>query len=283
MDARPIGVFDSGLGGLTVVKELEALLPGEDIVYFGDTGRVPYGTRSFETIERYARQDMSFLLEMDVKLMIAACGTVSSVAPHVGNDIDIPFIGVVEPAARKAVEATQNGRVGVIGTTATIQSGAFDSAIHSLASGVSVFQQDCPMFVHLVENGWCTADDPIARLAAERYLGGLKDQEVDTLILGCTHFPILRQVIAQVMGPDVTLINTGAEAARRAAALLKESGQCAPADRKRGRCRFFVSDAVGGFNRTASMFLGRDIREQVSRVDIINHPILPSCSSAKGE
>ena len=226
---------------------------------------------------------MSFLLEMDVKLMIAACGTVSSVAPHVGNDIDIPFIGVVEPAARKAVEATQNGRVGVIGTTATIQSGAFDSAIHSLASGVSVFQQDCPMFVHLVENGWCTADDPIARLAAERYLGGLKDQEVDTLILGCTHFPILRQVIAQVMGPDVTLINTGAEAARRAAALLKESGQCAPADRKRGRCRFFVSDAVGGFNRTASMFLGRDIREQVSRVDIINHPILPSCSSAKGE
>ncbi|GAA6396599.1 glutamate racemase [Solibaculum mannosilyticum] len=283
MDARPIGVFDSGLGGLTVVKELEALLPGEDIVYFGDTGRVPYGTRSFETIERYARQDMSFLLEMDVKLMIAACGTVSSVAPHVGNDIDIPFIGVVEPAARKAVEATQNGRVGVIGTTATIQSGAFDSAIHSLASGVSVFQQDCPMFVHLVENGWCTADDPIARLAAERYLGGLKDQEVDTLILGCTHFPILRQVIAQVMGPDVTLINTGAEAARRAATLLKESGQCAPADKNRGRCRFFVSDAVGGFNRTASMFLGRDIREQVSRVDIINHPILPSCSSAKGE
>lgn len=283
MDARPIGVFDSGLGGLTVVKELEALLPGEDIVYFGDTGRVPYGTRSFETIERYARQDMSFLLEMDVKLMIAACGTVSSVAPHVGNDIDIPFIGVVEPAVRKAVEATQNGRVGVIGTTATIQSGAFDSAIHSLASGVSVFQQDCPMFVHLVENGWCTADDPIARLAAERYLSGLKDQEVDTLILGCTHFPILRQVIAQVMGPDVTLINTGAEAARRAATLLKESGQCAPADKKRGRCRFFVSDAVGGFNRTASMFLGRDIREQVSRVDIINHPILPSCSSAKGE
>ncbi len=283
MDNRPIGVFDSGLGGLTVVKELEAILPGEDIVYFGDTGRVPYGTRSFETIERYARQDMSFLLEMDVKLIIAACGTVSSVSPHVGNDIDLPFIGVVEPAAKAAAKATQNRRIGVIGTTATIQSGAFDRAIHQFAPETSVLSQDCPMFVHLVENGWCTAEDPIALLAAQRYLSGLKDQGVDTLILGCTHFPILRQVIAQVMGPHVTLINTGAEAARCAAALLKESGQCAPSDKKRGRCRFFVSDAVGGFNRTASRFLGRDIREQVSRVDIINHPILPSCSSAKGE
>lgn len=267
MDQRPIGIFDSGLGGLTAFKELETLLPEENIVYFGDTGRVPYGTRSFEIIEKYARQDMRFLQGQNVKLIIAACGTVSSVAPHVGMESPLPFIGVVEPAAKAAAAATKNGKIGVIGTTATIKSGAFEHVIHCAMPDAEVISKNCPMFVPLVENGWFGRDDEIANLAVERYLAPLADSGIDTLILGCTHFPILWDNIRHVMGESVTLINTGLEAAREAAALLRKSdalnGSGSPGVR-----RFFVSDTAEGFAKTASIFLGRDPLEEVSRVRV---------------
>ncbi|MFR1434155.1 MAG: glutamate racemase [Acutalibacteraceae bacterium] len=188
MDNRPIGIFDSGLGGLTAVRQLLRLLPGEDIVYFGDTGRVPYGNRSRETIARYARQDCRFLLENDVKLLIAACGTVSSAAADILEEMPVPAFGVVEPAAKAAVEATHSGRIGVIGTSATVRSGAFQRCITDLRQDVQVIMQACPLFVPLVENGWIDREDPVARGMAERYLQPLREQRIDTLILGCTHF-----------------------------------------------------------------------------------------------
>lgn len=267
MDNRPIGVFDSGLGGLTAVKELRTILPNEQIVYFGDTGRVPYGTRSVKTIEKYAAQDIRFLSSMDIKLVIAACGTVSSVAPHVGMAIQLPFIGVVDPASKAAAAATKTGRVGVIGTTATIKSKAFDKALHTLNPDIQVFTRECPLFVPLVESGWFRRDDEIAKLTAQRYLVPLREKKIDTLILGCTHFPLLWDVIHEVMGPEVTLINTGCEAAHTAAALLREKDALCerPAP---GACRFFVSDSIDGFQRLAGILLGSEESLDVRQVDI---------------
>ena len=275
MDGRPIGVFDSGLGGLTVVKELQAILPAEDIVYFGDTGRVPYGTRSVETIERYAAQDIRFLERMDVKMIIAACGTVSSVAVHASDALTIPYLGVVRPASAAAVRATRNRRVGVIGTTATIRSRAFERSIAELDPAVTVFGVGCPLLVPLVENGWFSADDPIALMAAERYLAPLRERQIDTLILGCTHFPLLWDVIRRVMGDSVVLINTGCETARAAARLLQEEDRLCDPGKKRGSCRFFVSDTVDGFNRSAGIFLGYDTTEDVNRIQIDTGPSSP--------
>ena len=209
MDNRPIGVFDSGLGGLSVVRELVSLLPREHIVYFGDTGRVPYGTRSRETIEKYAAQDGQFLLSKDVKMVIAACGTVSSVAASVLDRLPVPSIGVVEAPAAAAVAATKNGRIGIIGTAATVRSGAFAKAIAAKSDTAQVFAVACPLFVPLVENGWIEPDNEVTLATARRYLEPLKAQGVDTLILGCTHFPLLAPIIAQVMGDGVTLIDTG--------------------------------------------------------------------------
>lgn len=263
MDHRPIGVFDSGLGGLSAVRQLRRCLPKEDIVYFGDTGRVPYGTRSEETIARYARQDSRFLLERDVKLIIAACGTVSSVAGNVLRELPVPAIGVVQPAAEAALAATRNRRVGVIGTNATVRSGAFQKRLTE--GGCTVFTNACPLFVSLVEQGWIDPADPVVRLTAQRYLEPLREQEVDTLILGCTHFPLLSEAIREVMGADVTLIDTGREAALAAAALL-ESGE-ALSGRESGSLHFFVSDRTDGFARVAAMFLGETVDAAVSQVN----------------
>lgn len=267
MDNRPIGVFDSGLGGLTVVRQLLRELPGEDIVYFGDTGRVPYGNRSREIIEKYARQDCRFLMGMDVKMIIAACGTVSSSAPHVLGELGLPAIGVVEPTADAAVAATRNKRIGVIGTAATIRSGAFLDRIHRADPSIQVLAEACPLFVPLVESGWIGREDPVTRPAVERYLRPLRDAGIDTLILGCTHFPLLEPLIADYLGEGVTLIDAGQQAAMACARRLR-ADDALNLTRKAGECRYFVSDQPEGFSRVAAMFLGREVEAAVELVDI---------------
>jgi len=222
MDRNAIGVFDSGLGGLTAVKELNRILPNENIIYFGDTARIPYGTRSRETVLRYAREDVAFLRRHPVKMIIAACGTVSSVIGTNAPVDDMPFSGVLYPAAEAACALTQNGRIGVIGTPATIRSGSYEHALHTINNEVSVTAMACPLFVHLVEYGYTNRDNQITRLAAEEYLAPIRSAQVDTLILGCTHYPIIRDIIADIMGEGVNLISPGEEAAKYAKRCLEE-------------------------------------------------------------
>lgn len=267
MDNRPIGVFDSGLGGLTVVRQLIRQLPDENIVYFGDTGRVPYGTRSPETIEKYTRQDSRFLLSEDVKIIIAACGTVSSVAPHVLSTLPVPATGVVEPAADAAAAASRNGRVGVLGTAATIRSHSFRKRIEQTRPDIQIFEQACPLFVPLVENGWIGKDDEVTRLTARRYLEPLRKRGVDTILLGCTHFPLLAPIIADVVGNDVTLIDAGQAAAVACAKRLAETGSLNESGRS-GKHRFFVSDRPEDFTRVADMFLGCNVDGDIHTLDI---------------
>ncbi|MDD3833250.1 MAG: glutamate racemase [Oscillospiraceae bacterium] len=267
MDNRPIGVFDSGLGGLTVVRQLMRQLPGEDIVYFGDTGRVPYGTRSPQTIERYTKQDCSFLLSERVKYIIAACGTVSSVASHVLKSLPVAATGVVEPSSDAAVKATRNGKIGVIGTAATINSGSFRRRIMQLNSEIQVFEKACPLFVPLVENGWIDRNDEITRLTVRRYLAPLGERGIDTLLLACTHFPLLAPVIMDVLGENVTLIDSGQATAAACAELLAKSGLLGDPARK-GRARFYVSDRPEDFTRVADMFLGCEVDNHIMTVDI---------------
>ncbi len=263
MDNRPIGVFDSGLGGLTAVRRLREILPDEDIVYFGDTGRVPYGTRSEDTIHRYASEDCKLLLEQDVKFIIAACGTVSSVARDVLESLPVPAIGVVEPTAAAAAAATKNGKVGIIGTAATVRSASFERALHAIDPTLAITATPCPLLVPLVENGWIGLGDDVTTPAVRRYLTAIKEAGVDTLILGCTHFPLLAPIIAAELGDHVTLIDSGYETARRCVALL-------PADSRHeaggGQCRYVVSDQPGGFKRVAEIFLGHPVEQDVTMV-----------------
>ena len=268
MSAQPIGVFDSGLGGLTAVKQLRSIMPHESIVYFGDTGRVPYGNRSVETIRKYAAQDANFLLSHNVKIVIAACGTVSSTASEMlSNMLPVPYTNVISPTARAAADATQNGKIGVIGTRATIMSGAYKKELERLDNSLQVFQKECPLFVPLVEEGFISPQDPIAKLTVERYLKVLKEQNVDTIILGCTHYPILKAVIGEYVGMDVKLIDSGKETAIHAAQMLAEKGLL-NTQTEDGECEFFVSDRTEGFADIASLFLHSNIGENVSRVDI---------------
>lgn len=269
MDNRPIGVFDSGLGGLTAVRHLQCLLPSENIVYFGDTGRVPYGTRSRDTIRRYAAEDCHLLLEKDVKFIIAACGTVSSVAPDLLNELSVPAIGVVTPTARAAVNATKNGRVGIIGTAATVRSGSFAKAMHKIDPTIQVTATPCPLFVPLVESGWISEEDPVAIPMVKRYLTAVKEAGVDTLILGCTHFPLLAPIIQKELG-DVTLIDSGRETAALCAAVLTEKDQLA--DRRQGDTKYYVSDQPEGFSQVAEIFLGRSVEQAV---EMVRPPRLP--------
>lgn len=258
MDNRPIGVFDSGLGGLTAVKELERVLPQESVVYFGDTGRVPYGTRSRETVRRYARQDMAFLVAHHVKAVLAACGTVSSTAADIGAGLPVPYFDVVGPTARAAASRTQRGIVGVIGTSATIHSGAYSRALRGLSPDLQVLAKPCPLFVPLVESGFVEPGDPVARLAAERYLAPLREAGADVLILGCTHYPILSQTIAQVMGPGVALVDSGREAALALAEGLEAAGLLCGPDVPR-QAEYYVTDAPEGFDAIAELFLGHTV------------------------
>ncbi len=266
-DNRPIGVFDSGLGGLTVVRELIKVMPYEDIVYFGDTGRVPYGTRSRETIYKYTKQDESFLLSQDVKMIIAACGTVSSVASGTGELLPVPFVEVVSHAARRAVEATVNGKIGVIATPATVKSNSYKKYIHSLMPNAEVVQNDCPLFVPLVEAGWVERDDLVIIETARRYLEPIKAAGVDVLIMGCTHYPVITDVIRDIMGENVALVNTGEYTAKAAYDMLV-SKDMQSESKTLGTQKYFVSDKTEAFSKTASILMGSRFTGNVSEVDI---------------
>ena len=264
MDNRPIGVFDSGLGGLTAVRHLREILPNENIVYFGDTGRVPYGTRSRDTIRRYALEDCQLLLEKDVKFIIAACGTVSSVAYDILDALPVPAIGVVQPTASAALAATRNGRIGILGTTATIRSASFERALKSIDAQINVTATACPLFVSLVESGWILPDDDVAVPMVRRYLTDVKSAGIDTLILGCTHFPLLSPIIQEELGNQVTLIDSGRETAIACAESLKNTDSLA--QREVGTAAYFVSDQPEGFSHVAEIFLGQSVEQSVEMV-----------------
>ncbi len=265
MSELQIGVFDSGLGGLTAVRELIQILPGENIVYFGDTARVPYGTRSRDTIRTFAVQDLRFLLEQDLKAVLVACGTVSSVAlPELQQMTEIPVIGVVQPTASAACNATKNKKIGILGTSATVKSGSYQSAIAAIDPEITVTATPCPLFVPLVENGYL--EGPITKLAAQEYIKPLQDAGVDTVILGCTHYPLLKPVLSKLFGDSVTLIDSGREAALALAQVLRETGQLS--EKPEGKRRYFVSDEVSNFSHIAGMFLDRNLDGQVEKVTI---------------
>lgn len=268
MDNRPIGVFDSGLGGLTAVRELEQRMPRESIIYFGDTGRVPYGSRSREIITRYARQDVAFLRTFDLKAVVIACGTVSTTALDVlRSEQDIPVFGVVEPSARRAAELTENGKIGLIATRASISTGAYERAIHARKPEAEIFPTACPLFVPLVENGRTKPGDVVIETVVRDYLTPLKAAGVDVLVLGCTHYPLLREVIGNFMGPGVRLVDSGAEVAHAVGGWLGEHDALAQRNDE-GLRRWCVSDSQQGFRELASRFLGRPVTEPVDLVDI---------------
>lgn len=267
MDLRPIGVFDSGLGGLTCVKRIMELLPGEDIIYLGDTGRVPYGGRSRETILKYARQDIAFLRCHDIKAVVAACGTVSTNGlEEIAGDYDIPVLGVADAAARAAVNATRNKKIGLIGTRASIRSTAYDEKLLRLMPDAEIYKKACPLFVPIVEDGRIGEGEPVLTMVARQYLEELRDAGVDTLILGCTHYPLIAGTIGSIMGSNVRLIDTGAEAA----ALLRRELENADAlaAREKGTYSYYVTDSTEDFGKTASLFLGFHIEGSVNRVTL---------------
>ena len=270
MDSRPIGVFDSGLGGLTTLKELRKLLPGEDIIYLGDTGRIPYGTRSKETIIKYALQDAVFLMGFNIKAMVIACNSVcsSTHAYQVLRDkFDIPVYEVITPAVKEAALRSINKKIGVIGTKATIRSGAYTAALQAVLPDSQVYSAACPLFVPLVEEGVIDPDDTAVRSIAERYLGTLRETGIDTLILACTHYPLLKKVISKVVGKNIILIDSGLETAKLTASdfcgnTIQRSGKT------EGEIKYFVTDSTDGFAEVASMFLGSDIRGMVKQVEL---------------
>jgi len=269
-DPRPIGVFDSGLGGLTAVREIFRQLPNESVVYFGDTARLPYGNKSRETVTRFSLEIASFLLRQNVKCIVVACNTASSHALEaLRAHFELPVVGVIEPAARAAVTASPHGRIGVVGTLATVGSGAYAHEIERLAPGASVIQRACPLFVPLVEEGWL--EHPVTRLVAEEYLAELAQARLESLILGCTHYPLIAPLLAELVGPQVRLIDSGAEAARATAALLAERGQLA--ESREPQHRFFLSDEPRrrSFARVAESFLSRPL-PHVTVVDQTDQP-----------
>lgn len=264
---RAIGVFDSGIGGLTAMRELSSLLPHENIVYFGDTGRVPYGTRSRETIIKYARQDAHFLCGFDLKLLLIACGTASYAALDVlQEELPIPVYGVVESASLRAVELTRNRRVAVLATPTTISGHAYGNCLKRLMPEVEVLEKACPLFVPVVENGRFAPEDPIVRILTEEYLAPVREMGADTVILGCTHYPLLMNAISRCV-PDVMLVNSSAEAAGMVAAYCQDSALAAP-ENQIGTRRYFVSDSVAQFEQNAQMYLGHGLDGSVEWVNI---------------
>jgi glutamate racemase len=270
MDPRPIGVFDSGVGGLTVFREIARALPHEPLVYLGDSARVPYGTKSPETVRRYAREAAHFLLSHDVKMLVVACNTATAAAlPILEKELPIPVIGVVAPGARAAVVATR-GRVGVIATEGTVRARAYTMAIHAIDPGVEVIEQACPLFVALAEEGW--ADTNVAREVAQVYLAPLLEQKIDTLVLGCTHYPILRATIAGVTGPDVAIVDSAETTAHAVEAALRESSL--RANDAKPKYQFLVTDAAERFLRIAGTFLDHAV-DHLDLVDIAHdHPVV---------
>ncbi len=266
---NPIGVFDSGVGGLTVAREIMRQLPNERIVYFGDTARVPYGSKSKETVTRFSRQIVHFLETQDVKAIVVACNTASAYAlEELEKEVNIPMIGVVRPGTRAALEATVNKKIGVIGTEATINSGIYSRYIQESDRDVTIIGKACPLFVPLVEEGlW---EDPVTDEIARRYLAELVDSGIDTLILGCTHYPMLRSTVGKIVGQQVTLVNPAYETARELKALLADKGLESEHRPELGTelYRFYVSDAADKFQRFANSILTYGILSaKVIRID----------------
>lgn len=251
-----IGMFDSGVGGLTVLKEVRRLLPTEHIVYLGDTARVPYGNRSPQTVSRYAFESALFLLTKGIKVLVIACNTSSALALNIlAKKLPIPVIGVIEPGAREAVAVTKKRRVGIIGTKATIRSMAYERSVKKLSHGIEVFSKPCPLFVPIVEEG--LEKDDVAYLMAEKYLKSLKDSGIDTLVMGCTHYPILEPVIKKVLGPSIKVINTGKETAKEVKECLEKNNIINT--RGRGGSDYFVTDSPETFKDIGGRFLGEKI------------------------
>lgn len=250
---KAIGIFDSGIGGLTVLQEIKTALPRENTIYLGDTARVPYGIRSAETVTRYSFENTRFLLSQEIKMLVIACNTASAISlAAVQKEFPLPVIGVLEPGARAAAAATRSRRVGVIGTEATIASGAYERVIRQIDPAVKVFSRACPLFVPLVEEGWL--DNDVSELAARRYLDSLMEENVDTLVLGCTHYPLLKPVLGRIVGGGVTLIDSATETAREVAAVLGKlnwhRSDAGPVER-----RHFVTDTPARFERIGQLFL----------------------------
>ncbi len=262
---RAIGVFDSGVGGLTVLREIIKALPSEDCFYLGDTARIPYGTKSKETVTGFAIKNTEFLVSLGIKFLVVACNTAAAAGlDRIAERFDVPTIGVVLPGAERAARVTKNGRLGVIGTRATILSGAYEREIVRIDPVIKVFQQPCPLFVPLAEEGW--TEDEIAHLTAERYLSRFADHSIDTLVLGCTHYPLLKGVIQQAVGYDVTLVDSAAPIAWDVKKRLDEMGL--KRDGSGGVKRFFVTDDPDSFKRVGEPFLGCRI-DDVKHVDIV--------------
>lgn len=261
--SSPIGVFDSGIGGLTVVSSISKLLPNEDIIYFGDTARVPYGNKSPDAIKRFSCEITDFLISRGIKAIVVACNTASSLAlPFLKNKYDIPLLGVISPAVKEAIRLTKKGRIGVIGTVSTISSGAYDREIRKHDLSVKLYSKSCPLFVPLVENSHF--DDDFTYTIASRYLDEIKKKTVDVLILGCTHYPMIKHTISDVMGGAI-LIDSAGETAKELKSLLVKNSLIRNVKKKTGEIRCFVSDDPSGFKKTASKFLRKKITvERVS-------------------
>ena len=264
----PIGIFDSGLGGLTTVKAIKKLLPHEDIIYFGDTGRTPYGTKKEKTIVSYANQDINFLKSKNVKMIVSACGTVSS---HI-NKLDNPELitGVIEPSCKSAANLTRNYKIGVIGTSATIRSGAYVRALSKICPQAKIIKQACPLLASLIENGFIDKSSDILLKTIKIYMKKLIEEKVDTLILGCTHYPIVKDVINDVLGGHVNLINSGEETAKFIKKHLKEKNMLSEKNSP-GVYNFFVSDKLSDFSERAKIFLGYDIQSSTQKIDITKY------------
>ena len=254
MPHRPIGVFDSGIGGLTVVHEIMRQLPNESIVYFGDTARVPYGPKSPDTVRRYSREIAAFLRDQDVKTIVVACNTATAHAlPALRDELSMPVLGVVEPGARAAVRASGGGHIGVIGTSGTVYSGAYERAIRDIDPDVRVTARACPLFVPLVEEGWI--DHPVTRQVAQEYLAPLVAEKINALVLGCTHYPLLKSLLCRVLGPGVALIDSAAETAGETGRTLRDAHLAAPQDAV-PQYRFVASDDPLQFLQLGQRFLG---------------------------
>ena len=262
---KPIGVFDSGIGGLTVVKRLASTLPNENIIYFGDTARVPYGSKSNSTVIEYSIQNTKFLLQKNIKALVVACNTASSIAiPDLKKVFNIPIIGMIEPGSQMALSKTKNNKIGVIGTRATISNLAYSKEIKRLSNKSEVFEKPCPLFVPLAEEGWIKHRATYE--IAEEYLKELREEEIDTLVLGCTHYPILSEVIQEVVGLKVSLIDSGVASSELIKTEL-EKFELISDSKSIGGQEYFVSDIPAKFKEVAELFLGREI-DHVHKVDL---------------
>jgi glutamate racemase len=263
----PIGVFDSGLGGLTGVREFLKILPDENIVFFGDTWRMPYGPREVPELIKFAKQDIQFLLTHGVKMVIPICGTVSSTFPkEIADELPVPYLGVIDSAVDSALASTKSKKIGVVGTVATIYSGAYTRAILQKMPDAEITANSCPKLVPLIESGEIQPDNAVTLAAVQEYFAPLLEAEVDTIILGCTHYPVITEIIRKVVGQDVTLIDPGKETVKQAAVFLKEQGMLAQATGN-ASVKYFVSGSAEKFGELASIFLGLPV-EEVTQIDI---------------